>query len=94
MWNFPGPGIEPVSPALAVGFSSTVPLGNSVGDYYQCPPVHSQSVPDSTINYLVMKQEGRGQDTTFKRMTDIGHSKNCLKSTRSTTVEDSASRAA
>ena len=94
MWNFPGPGIEPVSPALAVGFSSTVPLGNSVGDYYQCPSVHSQSVPDSTINYLVMKQEGRGQDTTFKRMTDIGHSKNCFKSTRSTMVEDSASRAA
>ena len=29
MWNLPGPGIEPVSPALAGGFSATVPPGKS-----------------------------------------------------------------
>ena len=29
MWNTPGPGIEPMSPALAGGFLSTVPSGNS-----------------------------------------------------------------
>ena len=29
MWNPPGPGIEPVSPALAGGFLSTVPPGKS-----------------------------------------------------------------
>ena len=26
-WNFPGPGIEPVSPALAGGLLTTGPLG-------------------------------------------------------------------
>ena len=29
MWNHPGPGIEPMSPALAGGFLSTVPRGMS-----------------------------------------------------------------
>ena len=29
MWDVPGPGIEPVSPALAGRFLSTVPLGKS-----------------------------------------------------------------
>ena len=27
MWDLPGPGIEPVSPALADGFLSTLPPG-------------------------------------------------------------------
>ena len=27
MWDLPGPGLEPVSPALAGGFSPTVPPG-------------------------------------------------------------------
>ena len=29
MWALPGPGIEPVSPALAGGFLTTVPPGKS-----------------------------------------------------------------
>ena len=29
MWDLPGPGIEPVSPALAGGFLTTVPPGKS-----------------------------------------------------------------
>ena len=29
MWDFPGSGIEPVSPALEGGFLSTVPPGKS-----------------------------------------------------------------
>ena len=29
MWDLPGPGIEPVSPALAGGFLATVPPGKS-----------------------------------------------------------------
>ena len=33
MWDLPGPGIEPVSPALAGGFSTTAPPGK--------PLVHS-----------------------------------------------------
>ena len=31
MWNLPRPGIEPMSPALAGGFLSTVPPGKSHG---------------------------------------------------------------
>ena len=27
MWNLPGPGLEPVSPALACGLSTTAPPG-------------------------------------------------------------------
>ena len=27
MWDLPGPGIEPVSPALAGGFLTTAPAG-------------------------------------------------------------------
>ena len=27
MWDIPGPGLEPMSPALAGGFSTTVPPG-------------------------------------------------------------------
>ena len=29
MWDLPGPGLEPVSPALAGGFLTTVPPGKS-----------------------------------------------------------------
>ena len=29
MWDLPGPGIEPVSPALAGGFLTTAPTGKS-----------------------------------------------------------------
>ena len=31
MWDLPGPGIEPVSPALAGGFLTTAPPGKSDG---------------------------------------------------------------
>ena len=31
MWDLPGPGLEPVSPALAGGFLTTVPAGKSLG---------------------------------------------------------------
>ena len=30
MWDIPGPGLEPVSPALAGGFLTTVPTGKSL----------------------------------------------------------------
>ena len=32
MWDLPGPGIEPVSPALAGGFLTTAPPGKSLND--------------------------------------------------------------
>ena len=35
-WNLPGPGIKPVSPALAGGFLSTVPPGKSLKSTTQC----------------------------------------------------------
>ena len=31
MWDLPGPGLEPVSPALAGGFLTTVPPGKPSG---------------------------------------------------------------
>ena len=34
MWNLPGPGLEPVSPALTGRFSSTAPLGKSPHYYF------------------------------------------------------------
>ena len=30
MWDLPGPGLEPVSPALSGGFLTTAPLGKSL----------------------------------------------------------------
>ena len=34
MWNLPGPGIKPMSPALAAGFSTTVPPGKPSLHFY------------------------------------------------------------
>ena len=31
MWDLPGPGLEPVSPALAGGFLTSAPPGKSLG---------------------------------------------------------------
>ena len=33
MWDLPGPGIEPVSPALAGGFLTTAPPGKPESSY-------------------------------------------------------------
>ena len=33
MWDLPGPGLEPMSPALAGGFLTIVPPGQSKFDY-------------------------------------------------------------
>ena len=34
MWDLPGPGLEPVSPALAGGFLTTVPPGKPLEDQF------------------------------------------------------------
>ena len=34
MWDLPGPGLEPVSPALAGGFLTTVPPGKSQNQHF------------------------------------------------------------
>ena len=35
MWDLPGPGLEPVSPALAGGFLTTAPSGKPDGDDFR-----------------------------------------------------------
>ena len=40
MWDLPGPGIEPVSPALAGGFLTTAPPGKSPTSYVDSPACH------------------------------------------------------
>ena len=34
MWDLPGPGLEPVSPALAGGFLTTVPPGKPEKNFF------------------------------------------------------------
>ena len=34
MWDLPGPGLEPVSPALAGGFLTTAPPGKSQAGFF------------------------------------------------------------
>ena len=36
MWDLPGPGLEPVSPALAGGFLTTAPPGKSLNGSFGC----------------------------------------------------------
>ena len=43
MWDLPGPGLKPVSPALAGGFSTTAPPGKSV------TPVESMFPPGTSL---------------------------------------------
>ena len=48
MWNLPGPGVEPVSPALADGFPTTEPPGGSKGQLIwilKCPPAPFSQYP-------------------------------------------------
>ena len=35
-WDLPRPGLEPVSPALAGGFSTTAPPGKPVEEFLMC----------------------------------------------------------
>ena len=35
MWDLPRPGLEPVSPALAGGFSTTAPPGKPLGTFLE-----------------------------------------------------------
>ena len=40
MWDLPGPGLEPVSPALAGGFSTIVPPGKPLGQIFFVKILH------------------------------------------------------
>ena len=44
MWDFPGPGLEPVTRALAGGFLTTAPLGKSLVYKFLCGHVVSFSL--------------------------------------------------
>ena len=44
MWDPPGPGIEPVSPALAGGFLTTVPPGKSLKGFFKVAVLKVESV--------------------------------------------------
>ena len=49
MWDLPGPGIEPVSPALAGGFLTNAPPGKlpvhlSLNDTTVCPGIHGTNL--------------------------------------------------
>ena len=51
MWNLPQPGIEPMCPALAGGFLSTMPPGKSHGIHESfCMMVFSGYMPSSGIS--------------------------------------------
>ena len=47
MWDLPGPGLEPVFPALAGGFLTTVPPGKSL--------LHPFLTSGATTNWVVLQ---------------------------------------
>ena len=50
MWDLPGPGFEPMSPALAGRFLTTVPPGKSL-NYYSYPIFREGNFDDKSITY-------------------------------------------
>ena len=51
MWDLAGPGLEPVSPALAGGFSTTAPPGSPSIEFYN-------TVLQFSVFSLIGKQSG------------------------------------
>ena len=49
IWDLPGPGIEPVSPALAGGFLTTAPPGNSLGGNFYCERKYILLAMDNSV---------------------------------------------
>ena len=62
MWDLPGPGLEPISPALAGGFLTTAPPGKPwsfhLSSSLLCWSFHSQVMRQSFLQvpHLVLKQ--------------------------------------
>ena len=44
MWDLPGPGLEPLFPALAGGFLTTAPPGKPTGDFLNPNSYHLSAV--------------------------------------------------
>ena len=53
MWDLPGPGLEPVSPALAGGFLTTVPPGKP------CLLILNSLIQEQTVAMLQGHQDGK-----------------------------------
>ena len=47
MWDLPGPGLEPVSPALAGGFLTTASLGKPFDEHFEEPAPFTFLLPCS-----------------------------------------------
>ena len=69
MWDLPGPGIEPVSPATAGGFLTTVPPGKSIFLYLMILFVEYPLLFHRTLfsreHYLVQKKWGIAPPSLF-----------------------------
>ena len=55
MWDLPGPGLEPVSPALADGFLTTAPPGKPLA--FVLETVHLEFL-DTQTNGSISKSDG------------------------------------
>ena len=76
MWDLPGPGLEPVSPALAGGFLTTVPPGKPKNHHFRCarratsgkPPLLSfeglLETPAPTWTHVLTQRAHAGSGTT------------------------------
>ena len=53
MWNLPGPGLEPMSPALAGGFLTTAPPGKSPVMFYRSILLTFQHVIWSVVVFSI-----------------------------------------
>ena len=82
MWGLPGPGLEPVSPALAGGFLTTAPPGKPRGMiswcFYLCDlEAWGLLVSFKLVNVLRWaKSQVMGQESKRQRPHHIGNDKN------------------
>ena len=54
MWDLPGPGLEPVFPALAGKFLTTAPPGKSLSFFFETLPLASHTYPRFCPTSLVL----------------------------------------
>ena len=75
MWDLPGPGLEPVSPALAGRFSTTAPPGKSWRPVLACASVVTDTVmqvrcvPQHISNVLPTLEAQRGIPEDLAKLT-------------------------
>ena len=56
MWDLPRPGLEPVSPALAGGFSTTAPPGKPLNFDFYLSNIGTQLKKSNSTTMLIMKK--------------------------------------